>query len=240
VPQDSTYDLGKEDEHVSRGGHNWKGGRTVEEVRSLDVRKLARAAYLAGSKIGTWQWSYRDGSMASVLIKGGRDTITLNYRSNSGREDWQHVSQHIPIKWTLCGFGGERPWFVCDVHANGVYCGRRVAKLYGGGRLFACRHCYRLGYAIQRSGSIDRAHHNLARLHHKLRANYDGPDIPPPQKPKWMRWNTYSRIAQQIEAGQERLDVVFTAGAQRILSRLERAEHQSRSRRWTQDLRRLR
>ena len=34
----------------------------------------------------------------------------------------------------------------------------RVAKLYGAGKLFACRHCYRLGYAVQRSGPLDRAH----------------------------------------------------------------------------------
>jgi hypothetical protein len=59
-------------------------------------------------------------------------------------------------------------------------------------------------------------------------------------KPKGMRWKTYWRIDQQIDAGRERLDVVFAAGAQRILTRLERAEHRSRRRRWTQDLRRLR
>ncbi len=46
------------------------------------------------------------------------------------------------------------------------------------------------------------------RLHRKLRADYDSPDMPPPPRPKWMRWKTYSRIARRIEAGQERLDVV--------------------------------
>jgi hypothetical protein len=34
--------------------------------------------------------------------------------------------------------------------------------------------------------------------------------------------------------------VVFAAGAQRILARLERPKHRSRRRRWTQDLRWLR
>ena len=33
---------------MSRGGHNWKGGGTVEGTRSLDVMKLARAGYLSG------------------------------------------------------------------------------------------------------------------------------------------------------------------------------------------------
>ena len=224
---------------MSRGGHNWKGGGTVDGARALDVMKLARAGYLTGSRLGSWQWSYRDSSTASVSVTGGREAIKLDYRIRTHCEDWQSVSQHIPIHWTSCRFGGERPWFVCDVRTNGVYCGRQVAKLYGGGRLFACRHCYRLGYAVQRGGPMDRAHHNLGRLHRRLRADYDGPDVPLPPKPKWMRWKTYSRIARQIEAGQERLDVVFTIGAQRLLGRLEKSQQPRRNRRWTQCVRRL-
>ena len=34
-----------------------------------------------------------------------------------------------------------------------MYCGRRVAKLYCAGRLFACRNRYRLGSAVQRDGT---------------------------------------------------------------------------------------
>ncbi len=127
--------------------------------------------------------------------------------------------------------------FVCDVSANGLYCGRLVLKLYSGGRLFACRHCYRLGYAVQRSGQKDRAHHQLARLHHKLSADYAGPDMPPPPKPKWMRWKTYSEIVSKIDARREELDVVFATGAQRLLARLERAENRSRRLRWRLRLR---
>jgi hypothetical protein len=110
-------------------------------------------------------------------------------------------------------------------------CGRKVVKLYGGGRLFACRHCYRLGYAVQRIGPLNQAHHNLARLHGKLGAHYERPDLPAPPKPKWMRWKTYSRIAQRIEEGQERLDEAFIAGAWLILARAEKLEQHKRSRR---------
>jgi hypothetical protein len=225
---------------MSRGGHNWKGGGTVEGTRAIDVMRLLRCGYLAGPRLGNLQWTSQDGSIASVLVAGGRDGVTLDYRVKSHGGDWQSVKQRIPIRWTPCRLGGERPWFICDVTARGVHCGRRVAKLYSGGRLFACRHCYHLNYAIQCVGPMDRAHLRLACLHRKLAADYDGPDIPPPPKPKWMRWKTYSRIAQQIEAGQEQLDMVFATGAQRILARSERAEHRSRRRRWTQGLCRLR
>jgi hypothetical protein len=196
----------------------------VEGSRSLSVMKLARAGYLSGVTFGSWQWTYGDGTTASIQITGARDAVTLHYRVRSGGDDWESVQQRVPIRWTPCRLGGKRPWFVCDVAANRVYCGRQVAKLYGGGRLFACRHCYRLGYAVQRGGPMDRAHHRLRRLHRKLSADYDGPDGIPPPRPKWMRQRTYDRVVQQIEAGEDRLDVVFTLGAQRILARIEKSE----------------
>ena len=168
---------------MSRGGHNWKGSGTVEGSRSLSVMKLARAGFLSGRQLGSWQWTNRGDITATIQIVGERASVTLHYRVRAGDEEWQPVHQRVPIRWTPCRFGGERPWFLCDVHSNGVYCGRQVAKLYRAGRLFACRHCYRLGYAIQRDGPMDRAHHRLRRLHRKLGADYDGADgIPPPKR----------------------------------------------------------
>ena len=97
----------------------------------------------------SWAWT-RDGErVASINVETQRHAVTLKYRSRSYGEDWSDVEQRVAIEWTSCRFGGERPWFVCSVAANGVYCGRRVTKLYGAGRLFACRHCYRLAYASQ-------------------------------------------------------------------------------------------
>ena len=203
----------------------------VEGSRSLDVMKLARAGDLSGATAGSWQWTYRDATTVSIVITGARDAVTLDYRIRSYSEDWQSVHQRVPIRWTPCRFGGERPWFVCDVHATGVYCGRQVAKLYGAGRLFACRHCYRLGYAVQRDGPMDRAHHRLRRLPRKLGADYDGPDGMPPRRPKWMRQRTYHRVVQQIEAGEEHLDHVFMVGAQRIFARIDKLERRGGMRR---------
>ena len=215
---------------MSSGGHNWKGGGTVDGTRSLSVMQLARAGLLAGQQLSTWQWTRGAETTASIQITGGRNSVTLHYRVRSSGDEWQSVTQPVPIRWPHCRFGGERPWFVCDVHANGVYCGRQVAKLYGGGRLFACRHCYRLGYAVQREGPMDQAHRHLARLHRKLHADYEGPDMPPPRKPKWMRWPTYSGVVHQIEAGQIRLDAVFFVGAQRLIDQIDRSERRRRRR----------
>jgi hypothetical protein len=216
---------------MPRGGHNAKGTNTVESTRSIDVMRLRRAGFLVGWRRAGWQWSYSDGSSANIDIEDGHDAIVLRYKYRSSWQDWQSVEQRVPIRWTRCRFGGERPWFVCDVLTNGKYCGREVTKLYGAGRLFACRHCYQLGYAAQRGDAMDQAHHRLALLHRKLGAVYDDPAMPPPPKPKWMRWKTYSRVATKILEGQERLDAVFTQGAQRILARIERHDQRVRTRR---------
>jgi hypothetical protein len=156
--------------------------------------KLARAGYLSGAKVGGWKWTYSNSATATIGVTGGRDAVTLNYGVWVSEEEWQSVTQRVPIRLTLCRFGGERPWFVCDAFANGVHCGRQVAKLYGGGKLFACRHCYRLGYQVQRRDRMDQSHHRLRRLHQKLGADYDGPDGSPPQRPKLMRQRTYDRV----------------------------------------------
>jgi hypothetical protein len=98
----------------------------------------------------------RDGGRtASIQVKTERDFVMLTCRSRSYGEDWSDVEQHIGVEWTPCRFGGGQPWFVCSVRSNGVFCGRQVTKLYNGGRLFACRHCYELAYESKQES----AHH---------------------------------------------------------------------------------
>jgi hypothetical protein len=84
---------------MSRGGHNWKGGGTVDGARSLEVMKLARAGYLSVPRSGSWHWSYRDGTVASIQIKGGRQAVNLDYRVKASGGDWKLVHQRVPICW---------------------------------------------------------------------------------------------------------------------------------------------
>jgi hypothetical protein len=76
--------------------------------------------------------------------------VVLIYRfRHFGSTEWRIVRQRVPITWTECHLGGRRPWFKCAVYSNGRYCGRRVAKIYHAGDVFACRHCLGLAYATQ-------------------------------------------------------------------------------------------
>jgi hypothetical protein len=107
-----------------------------------------RRGFLRSPRQFSWTWNREGERVASISVQTERHSVTLKYRSRSG-EDWSDVEQRIPIVWTPCRFGSERPWLVCAVASNGAHCGRRAIKMYVAGKLFACRQCYRLVYASQ-------------------------------------------------------------------------------------------
>ena len=133
------------------------GKNTVEGCRSLDVLEWHRRGYLRSPRWFPCAWTRGGERLASINVQPQRNAVTLKYQSRSYGEDWSDVAQRVAIAWTPCRFGGERPWFICSVAANGVYCGRNVRHLYGAGRLFACRHCYQLAYASQQEPARLRA-----------------------------------------------------------------------------------
>src|SRR5262249_40295824 len=113
------------------------------------------------------------------------------------------VDQEVPIHWTPCRFGGERPLFVCSVHSNGVYCGRHVTKLYLAGRLFACRHCYGLAYESQLKTSDQRGLGKAQESRIRLGATANMLDEFP-DKPKGMHWRTYYHLRRIHDAAEAR------------------------------------
>jgi hypothetical protein len=157
----------------------------------------------------------------SINVATQRHSVTLKYRSRSYGEDWSDVEQRVAIEWTPCRFGGERPWFACSVSANGVYCGRTVTKLYGAGRLFACRHCYRLAYVSQKES----AHQRGLGKSQKIRMRLGGsPNMLEdfPEKPKGMHWRTYERWCRVHDAAEERSTIGLMSFVGRLGRRLSR------------------
>ena len=142
------------------------------------------------------------------------ERVILLYRCRSGLGDqWDDVKETVPLDWTPCNFGGERPWFFCP----GVGCSRRVAILYGPGRHFLCRHCYDLRYESQREDKTHWALWRAQKVRERLggSANMTGPL---PEKPKGMHWRTYERLWwEHHEAEMEGL-----AGTREWLDRLQR------------------
>jgi hypothetical protein len=180
------------------GRYAGSGRDTVEESRVIDISYLHRHHMLAPGYSSTLRWFRNEEQVAFINIRATGNAIVLSYRYRSGHgSDWQDVEQRVPLDWTECNYGGSRPWFRCDVSANGVHCGRRVAKLYGHGRLFACRHCYDLAHESQRENWGFRAVRKAQKLRECLGANI-ALDGFPPDKPKGMHWSTYERLSAQL------------------------------------------
>ncbi|MGH6801093.1 MAG: hypothetical protein ACRECZ_06730 [Methylocella sp.] len=145
---------------------------------------MLRAGYWGG-----WQWTRNGETVASIQMRAEKDRVILIYRHRTGGAEWKDEQYPVRIVRTPCNLGGSRPWFVCPA----VGCGRRVAILYGGG-IFACRHCYHLAYASAREDAGDRAARRADTLRARLGweagiLNGSG------DKPKWMRWRTFERLA---------------------------------------------
>lgn len=142
-------------------GRYFRRGRakeTADRCRSIDVNNFNQEGVLRPGYRGTMRWS-RDGEeIASIGVQrvsmaDGRDALRLSYTiAPHGDGEQREVDYRVPLTYTECNFGGERPWFECP----GPGCGERVGKLYRssrGGNRYLCRHCHDLGYkSSQKSG----------------------------------------------------------------------------------------
>lgn len=179
----------------SGSGRRHQGGRdTTEDSRPLDIRKLQRAGLLIPGRSFWWQWTVNSRPVADIRVQVEIQRVVLIYRYRCGNDDiWHDVEQPVLMDHTPCTYGGTRCWWVCPS------CSRRVAILYGHGKLYACRHCYRLAYASQREAADDRARRQADNIRRRLGwpagiANPDG------DKPKGMHWRTFERLTATHDA----------------------------------------
>lgn len=168
-----------------------RGGRlTTDDSLALDIRRLQRAGMLTAGRACGWQWTVHDRVRASIQIRAHTRQVHLLYRYRADDQPVEEICQAVVLERTPCTLGGSRPWFRCSA------CSRRVAVIYGGGRLFACRQCKGLGYASQRESSCDRATRRANRIRKQLGwpvGIFNGAG----SKPKGMHWATYLRLTAE-------------------------------------------
>lgn len=117
--------------------------RLNTDFQSIDVNWFLRQGCFNQS-YSTINWSRGDHKTGSIgmYTQYAGDEVTgfeLSYTSNG--ESLKYI---VPVIWTPCHYGGQRPWFLCP-NRN---CGRRVTKLYGG-KYFLCRKCQGFWYDSQ-------------------------------------------------------------------------------------------
>lgn len=176
-------------------GSGRSGGKsTTGDMLALDIRRLSRDGLLKPGLSFNWKWSRSGEPVGNINICTGVDRVTLDYRARDHGGEWQPMNYPVWIAWTPCTYGGRRAWWLCPAAG----CGRRVAILYGG-KVYACRHCYRLAYRSQREQAHDRETSAADKLRAKLQwepgiLNGNG------DKPKGMHWATFERLQAQHDA----------------------------------------
>lgn len=177
-------------------GRRYQGGKgTTDDCRSLDVRWFQRKGLLAAGSSSDLNWSRNGKKEAAISVRTESDRVILTYRHQRDGSDWKEQNYPVRLAWTPCNYGGVRAWFVCPAQG----CGRRVAKLFLGGSIFACRHCYRLAYACQRETADDRASRRADTIRDRLGwvpgiLNGNG------NKPKGMHWRTFQKLSAEHDA----------------------------------------
>ncbi|MET0051574.1 MAG: hypothetical protein ABW095_10910 [Candidatus Thiodiazotropha sp.] len=173
-------------------GRHWHIGAkdTIDDYRSIDVRQWKRDGFLIPHKSFRWQWSDHGQVVASIRVRIAADRVIFSYSYRNSRGNWKDVSYPIHLEWTDCNLGGQRPWFLCPAQG----CGRRVAILYLGGEILACRHCYQLAYPSQREPAYDRAIRRADKIRDRLGWKKGAFNPKGWQKPKGMHWQTFKRL----------------------------------------------
>jgi hypothetical protein len=175
-------------------GRRYQCGRdTTSDLRSLDLKYLQREGLLTPGRSCSLTWTRLGQTEASISVRAEADRLVLNYRHQSGGNDWRPMECAVPLNWSTCDFGGRRAWLLCP--ADG--CGRRVTRLYlGSAGNSACRHCYGLVYACQRESADDRATRRVDKIRERLGWE-PGIMYGSGRKPKGMHWRTFERLEAQ-------------------------------------------
>lgn len=172
------------------------GRETVEAYRAIDVNDLRRGGWLRPGRQSFLTWTCDGRETGKIQLLAHRDRLQLFYRTWTGEDGWEDIDEVVSIEHVSCHLGGSRPLFICPGRVNGVPCGRRAVKLYGAGRYFLCRSCYRLPYACQREQLWDRKARSAGKIRRRL-GGEPGIYCSFPEKPKGMWWRTYDSLADQ-------------------------------------------
>jgi len=145
------------------GRYYWDKKDTVEDCTKLSIFKLKEFGLLTGFHGTGLTWTRKlsghTNSIGIVVDVLDEPYVKLNYtitdRNSGQKTDYDYKVQ---LTTTPCNLSGVRYWFICPLFTNGVYCGRRVARIYKApcAVYFGCRHCYNLSYESRNESHLGR------------------------------------------------------------------------------------
>jgi hypothetical protein len=198
---------------------------TAERCYRLDLAAVRRRGYFDVPNVeasSPWQWTTGDSPEVTAEVELAIDLrcdparYRIHYAVTSDAGQRTPVTITGELLTTRPRYGGVRYWWACP------RCGlpRRILYCYParGRQRFACRRCHGLRYAVERQTVTDRLHRRAQKLWTRA-GSEDGSE--PWQKPKWMRWDTFSRLVLAGREAQERGDAILLRRLGRALASIQ-------------------
>jgi hypothetical protein len=170
---------------------------TFEACGSLVIPVSSMVAHMTPNTALTCHMTFQaDGkpfSIAATVDLRAAPTVELAHLER--RSDGRPVRYRVGLINTPQPFGGVRWWFQCPRN------GRQATKLVlpRGADRFASPGAWGLGYATQRAGELEKISRRAARVYRSIGGKGNWRDGWP-DKPRWMRWPTYSKRALALRA----------------------------------------
>jgi len=166
-------------------GYRSRNQTTIEETKRIDVRYLKKRGFLKAGISGSLSWNLGGEPSGDIRFSTEEYQLNLSYRFREYGGDWEPVAQTVRLARTDCHYGSYRTWLRCP------RCNTRVGILCCSGKLFLCRHCYKLPYGSQVETKIDR----MIRAKQKIESRIFVSDTY--RKTKGMHQATFERLYDQ-------------------------------------------
>jgi hypothetical protein len=174
-----------------RGPKAGIGSLTTGDRYSMDIRRMQQKGVLSTHKTYRLTWHHAGEIALVIYVQEAADHLSVTHADKRDTGTSREMTYSIPLTWTDCHLGGERPWFRCPVRD----CRRRVAILYMG-HILTCRNCQGLVYQSQRERGVDRAARRANRIRERL--DWEGGVLEGRgKKPLGMHRRTFHRLSAQ-------------------------------------------
>ena len=177
----------------------------LQQGLKLDLNRLARLGLVKpGAQTGPfvirWKNTYWQEEIASGWISANMQGPV---------EGWLRIQLDALDQWINLialprHYGGRQWYFMCPVM------NLRVSVLWmpPAASRFASRHAWpqQVAYSSQYMTADERANLGKAKIKSRLIGDFDPDERDRPPKPKWMRWRTYNRYVERLNAYEAILD----------------------------------
>jgi len=173
----------------------------------LDLNKILRQGLGSPGSIpwpvGVAWTSSRSGEIAKGSITLAEETEDQGWLRIVMRD----LDQRLELIAQPRYFGGQQWYFKCPVTHRKC----SVVWLPPGANRFCSRQAWgkQVAYSTQFESKFDRAITARQKVKSRLIANLNPREWDLPPKPKWMRWNTYERLAGKYTAEQDKIDQII-------------------------------